>query len=235
MPRLAARRSRGQIAPATPAPRSGQPALRLQLPSPCISCDTVAVRLWLSGDPQADELLSSDPLALVIGLILDQQVPLERAFAAPAELARRLGGELDPASIAAMDPQDLAAVFVQKPALHRYPASMAGRVQDLCRIVTESYGGDAATIWSTAASSEELLRRLRSLPGFGDQKARIFLAFLAKQMRVRHRGWQEASHPFGEPGTRMSIADIVDARSLAEVRDYKQKLKQQAGRQPGKH
>jgi uncharacterized HhH-GPD family protein len=185
-------------------------------------------RLHLTGDPEADALLSTSPLALLIGMVLDQQVPLERAFAAPAALARRLGRELDAADIAAMDPGKLAETFSEKPALHRYPGSMAGRVQAVCRIVVEGYGGDAAQIWTGASDGGDLLRRVTALPGFGEQKARIFVALLGKQVGVSVPGWREACAPFGEPGSHHSVADVVDEASLERVREQKKAAKARA-------
>jgi uncharacterized HhH-GPD family protein len=184
--------------------------------------------LHLTGDPEADALLSRDPLALLIGMVLDQQVPLERAFAAPAELKRRLGGTLDAGAIAAMDPARFAAVFAEKPALHRFPGSMAGRVQSVCATVIEQYGGDAARVWKGAGDAGELLTRLRALPGFGEQKAKIFAALLAKQLGVQPEGWERATAPYGDPGTFRSIADIVDPDSAARVRAFKQAAKAKA-------
>ena len=182
-------------------------------------------RLYLSGDPEADALLTRTPLALAIGMVLDQQIPLEWAFKGPFELSERLGTPLDAAAIAAMDPEKLVAVFSRRPALHRYPGSMAARVQALCRVVVDEYGGDAATIWTTASDGRDLLARVKKLPGFGDQKARIFVALLGKQLGMTAAGWEAASAPFGEPGSHMSVADIVDAASLAEVREHKQAMK----------
>ena len=134
--------------------------------------------LYLSGDPEADAFLSEDPLALLIGMVLDQQVPLERAFSSPRDLRDRLGGQLDAGAIAAIDPAELAEVFSRRPALHRFPASNAGRVQQLCQIIVSDYDRDAARVWEGASSGTELLRRVRALPGFGDQKAKIFVALL---------------------------------------------------------
>ena len=171
------------------------------------------IALHLTGDNEADAVLSRDPLALLIGMVLDQQVPLERAFSAPAELARRLGGSLDAAAIAAMDPDELAAVFKERPALHRFPGSMAARVQAVCRIVVEEYGGKADAVWKGARSGEELVDRLTALPGFGEQKARIFAALLGKQLGVRPAGWREATAPFGAAGTYLSVADIPTPRA----------------------
>ena len=188
------------------------------------------IALHLSGDAEADALVSRDPLALLIGMVLDQQVTIEKAFSSPAELARRLGGSgpLDAASIAAMEPDELAAVFKERPALHRYPGSMAGRVQNICRAVVEEYGGKADAIWKGVRSGEELMARLRALPGFGEQKAKIFAALLGKQLGVRPEGWQEASSPYGNPGTHLSVADIVGAESLATVRATKKAAKARA-------
>lgn len=190
--------------------------------------------LYLSGDPEADALLTEDPLALLIGMVLDQQVPLEWAFRAPAELARRLGGPLDAAAIAAMEPEELAELFARKPALHRYPGSMATRVQALSRTVADEYEGDAASIWTGAADGGELLARVSALPGFGPQKARILVALLGKQLGVSPAGWREASAPFGEPGSHLSAADIVDPASLARVREHKQQMKAAATRDRSK-
>jgi uncharacterized HhH-GPD family protein len=181
--------------------------------------------LSLSGNPAADRFLSDDPLALLIGMVLDQQVPLERAFSSPLDLKNRLGGRLDAAEMASMDPDQLAAVFATRPALHRYPAANAKRVQELCRIVVDDYHGRAQDIWAQATTGEDLYRRVRALPGFGDQKARIFVGLLGKQLGVRPPGWQEAAGRFGAPGTFLSVADIVDADSLSRVRAYKAQVK----------
>lgn len=180
--------------------------------------------LHLALDPEADALLADDPLALLIGMVLDQQVPMERAFAAPAELRRRLG-HLDPAAIAEADPEAMAATFAARPALHRFPGAMAKRVQELCRMVVDAHGGDAAAVWARAASGDELVRRLQGLPGFGPQKARIFGALVAKQLGVRPPGWEQATAPYGEPGSLRSVADIVDDASLAAVRAAKAEVK----------
>jgi uncharacterized HhH-GPD family protein len=185
--------------------------------------------LRLAQDPDADELLARDPLALLVGMLLDQRVPLEWAFRAPYRLAQRLGWDsLDAGEIAAYDPEAFTALMVGPPALHRYPAVMAGRVQALCRHLADAYGGDAAALWRTSSSGAELLRRLRALPGFGEQKARIFVALLGKQLGVRPPGWREAAGPYGEEGSRRSAADVTDADSLAEVRAFKQAAKQAA-------
>lgn len=185
-------------------------------------------QLHLSGDPEADTLISEDPLALLVGMVLDQQIRLEAAFAAPAELSRRLeatGHRLDAGTIAGMDPAELAAAFSARPALHRYPGSMAKRVQELCAVLVEEYGGIASRVWSTAKDGRELLSRVKGLPGFGDQKARIFVALLGKQLGVRPDGWEQVSLPFGEPGSLLSVADIVDTDSLNRVRDHKAQMK----------
>ncbi len=186
--------------------------------------------LHLSGDAEADAVVSRDPLALLIGMVLDQQIPIEKAFSSPAVLARRLGGDgpLDAASIAAMEPDELAAVFRERPALHRFPGSMAGRVQAVCRAVAEEYANRADAIWSGVRSGEELVGRLRALPGFGEQKAKIFAALLGKQLGVRPEGWREATSPFGDPGAYLSVADIDGPESLATVRATKKAARARA-------
>jgi uncharacterized HhH-GPD family protein len=184
--------------------------------------------LMLSQQPEADALLDRDPLALVIGMVLDQQVPLEKAFSSPYVLAERLGHAPDARELAGFDPDELGAVFARTPALHRFPGSMAKRVQALCRAVVEQYDGDVTRVWSTAADGAELLRRLTALPGFGPQKARIFVALLGKQYGVTPPGWREAAGEYGAEGTYKSVADIVDPESLARVREYKRHVK--AGR-----
>jgi uncharacterized HhH-GPD family protein len=183
----------------------------------------MATTLRLAQDPEADALLARDPLALLIGMLLDQQFPMERAFASPWLLAQRLGVQrLDPAAIAAHDPDAFAKLMAGPPALHRYPAAMAGRVQAICGLVDAAYGGDAAALWRTAESGKELLRRIEALPGFGKQKARILVALLGKQFGVRPPGWREAAGPYGEEGSLRSVADVTDAASLAAVRAAKQ-------------
>ena len=184
--------------------------------------------LRLSGNPEADELLSEDPLALLIGMVLDQQVPLEWAFAGPAELRRRLGHDLDARQIASMDPEALGAAFSARPALHRYPGSMAGRVQELCRTLVDQYGGKADAVWKGVQSGQELLARVRQLPSFGEQKAKIFVALLGKQLAVQPDGWRQTSIPYGDPGSYCSVADITDAASLDRVRAFKQEMKAKA-------
>ena len=181
--------------------------------------------LYLSGDPEADRLISEDPLALLIAMVLDQQIPLEWAFRGPYELRGRLGAELDAKRIAAMPLPELTAAFRGPPALHRYPASMAKRVQDLCCLVVDQYGGDAANVWSSAATGAGLKANLKKLPGFGEQKSKIFVALLGKQLGVRPPGWKEAAGDFARQGSHLSVADIDDPESLAQVREHKRELK----------
>ncbi|KLL11436.1 MULTISPECIES: HhH-GPD-type base excision DNA repair protein [Protofrankia] len=181
--------------------------------------------LHLSQIDEADELLTNDPLALLIGMVLDQQIPLERAFAAPYELTRRLGRGLDADELAGFDPDKLGALFSQQPALHRFPGSMAKRVQALCRIVVDTYDGDAARVWTTAADGKELLKQVSALPGFGVQKAKIFVALLGKQLGVTPPGWQEACAPFGEESSFRSVADITSPETRIKVRDFKKAMK----------
>ena len=155
--------------------------------------------LRLAQNPQADELLSADPFALLAGMLLDQQIPMERAFSGPATIASRLGVDhLDPAYIASLGEEEFAAVLSQPPAVHRYPGSMAGRIQSLARVVVETYDGHADAVWTTATTGTELVRRLAALPGFGKQKAQIFAALLGKQLGVRPDGWREAAGDYGQ-------------------------------------
>jgi uncharacterized HhH-GPD family protein len=186
------------------------------------------VTLHLTGDKDADAVISRDPLALLIGMVLDQQVTMEKAFWAPSELARRIGGPLKAADIAAMDPDALALLFKERPALHRFPGSMAGRVQEVCRIVAEEYGGKADALWKGAPDGATLIKRLTALPGFGEQKARIFAALLGKQLGVQPDGWRKATAPFGEAGSFISVADITGPETLAKVRSHKQAMKAKA-------
>ncbi|POM22686.1 HhH-GPD superfamily base excision DNA repair protein [Actinomadura rubteroloni] len=180
----------------------------------------------LAQSPEADALLSRSPLAALVGMLLDQQIPMEWAFAGPYTIARRMGAEdLDAHEIAGRDPEAFAALLSEKPAVHRYPGSMAKRVQQLCQYLVENYGGDAEAVWRDVPSGAELLKRLKALPGFGDQKARIFLALLGKQYGVRPEGWREAAGAYGEDGSRRSVADITGPESLAEVRAFKQAQK----------
>ncbi|WP_068166179.1 HhH-GPD-type base excision DNA repair protein [Rhodococcus phenolicus] len=185
----------------------------------------MASTLNLVGDPDADALLASDPLALLIGMLLDQQVPMETAFAGPKKLADRLGG-LDVHGIAEADPDDFVAVCAQPPAVHRFPKSMAQRIQSLCAAIVDDYDGDASAIWTKGhPDGKQVLTRLKALPGYGDQKARIFLALLGKQMGVQPTGWREAAGDYGQDGSRRSIADVVDEKSLHEVREFKKSTK----------
>lgn len=185
--------------------------------------------LWLAQDPASDALLAEDPLALLTGMLLDQQIPLEKAFKGPRVLADRLGVDrLDAESIAAHDPEDFARLFSEVPAIHRFPGSMAERTQRLARAIAAEYDGDAAKVWTGAADGADLLKRLGALPGFGEQKARIFVALLGKQFGVRPDGWREAAGVYGEEGSRRSVADITDAASLGEVREHKKRMKAEA-------
>lgn len=181
--------------------------------------------LSLPVDAEANELLARNPLALLIGMLLDQQVPLEKAFSSPYELVQRLGHEPTATELAAFDPEALAAIFSQRPALHRFPKAMATRTQDLARLIVERYDGDAAAVWTGASSGKELVARLAELPGFGGAKAQIFAAMLGKQLGVQPDGWREAAGRFGEDGSHYSVADIIDDASLAAVRAYKKELK----------
>lgn len=181
--------------------------------------------LSLPIDADANDLLTRNPLALLIGMLLDQQVTIEKAFTAPRDLVARLGHEPDAGELAGFDPGALAAIFSQRPALHRYPRAMAGRVQQLATHLVDHYGGDAAALWAGAASGEELLARVSRLPGFGADKSRIFVALLGKRYGVRPPGWREAAGHFGAEDSHCSVADITDAASRAAVREYKQSLK----------
>lgn len=182
--------------------------------------------LTIAQDPAADRVLSEDPFALLVGMLLDQQFPMERAFAGPAKVLERFG-TLDPAEVAAAEPEAFADLCATPPAVHRYGRSMAGRIQALAVVVRDEYAGDAASLWTTAATGGELVTRLKALPGFGDQKARIFAALLAKQLGVRPEGWEAACGAYAEPGYR-SVADVTDADSLQKVRDHKKQVKEAA-------
>ncbi|WP_174264766.1 HhH-GPD-type base excision DNA repair protein [Phytoactinopolyspora halotolerans] len=187
------------------------------------------VDLYLSGDPDADELLARDPFALLVGMLLDQQIPMEWAFTGPATIAARMGVDrLDPAAIADHDAEKFSALLAEKPAVHRFPASMAGRVQALAAHVAANWDGDASRIWNDAPTGAELLARLKALPGYGEQKARIMVALLGKRFDVCPDGWREAAGPYGEEGSTRSIADVVDADSLAQVRAFKREAKRRA-------
>ena len=184
-----------------------------------------AVTIWMPIEPEANELLSRSPLALLIAMLLDQQVTLKKAFSAPLDLVRRLGHEPTVAELAEFDPDVLATIFSERPALHRYPRAMAARVQDMARLIMERYDGDPARVWESAGTGAELLKQVAALPGFGAQKAQIFVALLGKQLGVRPDGWREAAGTFGAEGTRFSVADITDEESLGEVRSHKQAMK----------
>jgi uncharacterized HhH-GPD family protein len=182
-------------------------------------------KLQLAQDPAADALLSDNPFALLAGMVLDQQIPLEVAFAGPKKIADRMGG-FDAAAIADYDPDKFAALCSERPAVHRFPGSMAKRIQAVAQIIVDDYDGDAAALWTAGnPDGPELLRRLKELPGFGEQKARIFLALLGKQYSVTPKGWRTAAGDYGKAGTHLSVADIADARSLEQVRSYKKQIK----------
>ncbi|MEU0068959.1 HhH-GPD-type base excision DNA repair protein [Streptomyces sp. NPDC006332] len=184
------------------------------------------VTLHLAQDPEADALLGRSPLAALVGMLLDQQVPMEWAFKGPRTIADRLGADdLDAHEIAAQDPEAFAALLSEKPAVHRYPGSMAKRIQQLCQYLVEHYDGRAELVWKGVDDGRELLRRLQDLPGFGKQKAQIFLALLGKQLGVCPEGWREAAGSYGEPKSFRSVADITGPESLTKVRAHKQEMK----------
>ncbi len=188
--------------------------------------------LHIAQDEKADRLLAESPLALLLGMALDQQIPMEKAFRGPAVLLERLG-HLDAARIAGMEPEAFATVMAQPPAVHRFPGSMAKRVQDLCRALVEHHGGRAEAVWEDVDDGAEVLRRVQALPGFGRQKAQIFVALLGKQCDVTPRGWREAAGPYGEDGVMRSVADVTSPETLLEVRAYKQAVKAAAKAQSG--
>ncbi|MCW2607899.1 MAG: hypothetical protein JWO60_2592 [Frankiales bacterium] len=183
--------------------------------------------MQIAQDEAADALLAEDPLALLLGMLLDQQIPMEKAFTGPHVLRQRLG-HLDAARLAEHDPEEFAALMATPPAVHRFPGSMAKRVQDLCRALVEQYGGRAEAVWGDVADGAELLRRMQALPGFGTQKAQIFVALLGKQWGVQPPGWREAAGGYGEDGALRSVADVVSRETLLEVRAYKQAAKKAA-------
>ena len=183
----------------------------------------MAGTLYITGDTAADQLLNTDGTALLIGMLLDQQVPMEWAFTGPATLQKRLG-HLDARSIAAMDRDEFVQVCCNKPAIHRFPAAMGRRVHDLCTTLTSDFDGSADAVWRDAATGDQLYARLRALPGYGDEKARIFIAILGKRMGVQPAGWQQAAGVFGDPTPR-SVADIHSAETLAVVREWKRSAK----------
>ena len=180
--------------------------------------------LHITGDPQSDIVLEEHPFGLLTGMLLDQQFPMERAFAGPAKILERFGS-LDPVEIAAADPEEFAALCSTPPAVHRFPGSMAARIQALAAHVTAEYDGGAERLWTEASSGKDLLRRLQALPGFGKQKAQIFVALLGKQLGVRPEGWAEAAGDYAEPGSFRSVADVVDSTSLERVRAFKKEKK----------
>jgi uncharacterized HhH-GPD family protein len=189
--------------------------------------------LRIAQDDAADELLGRDPLALVVGMLLDQQFAMERAFAAPRLLADRLGVDvLSAADLAEADPEQLVKVFQGPPALHRYPGSMAARTQAVCRLLVERYGGRADGLWADVPDGANLLERIGELPGFGAQKAKIFVALLGKQYGVTPPGWREAAGDYGLEGARRSVADVTGPDSLVEVRAFKQEQKAAAKNRP---
>jgi uncharacterized HhH-GPD family protein len=179
--------------------------------------------IHITGDEHADQVLTDDPFALLVGMMLDQQYPMEHAFRGPAKVLDRFG-TLEPARIAAADPEEFTALCSTPPAIHRFPGSMAARLQELARIVEDEYDGHAERIWTGAADGKDLMKRMQALPGFGKQKAQIFVALLAKQLDVRPNGWEAAVGAYAEDGYR-SVADVVDGASLQKVRDYKKQKK----------
>ncbi len=181
--------------------------------------------LRITDDPVADTLLSENPLALLIGMLLDQQIAMETAFTGPLKIRERIG-ELDAGTLAGYNADEFVEVFRQTPAVHRYPGSMAARVQALCQALVDRWGGDAAALWTDGdPDGATVLKRLKALPGFGEQKAKIFLALLGKQYGFTGDGWRAASAPYGEEGSFRSVADIVSPESLAQVREHKRAMK----------
>jgi uncharacterized HhH-GPD family protein len=187
------------------------------------------VTLRLSQDVDADAFLGDDPLALLVGMLLDQQIPMEKAFSSPYVLAKRMGvSRLDAGAISAFDSEEFAALFATPPALHRFPQSMAGRVQALATALQDEYDGDTTALWADAADGKTLLKRVAALPGFGDQKARIFVALLGKQLDVRPTGWREAAGAYGDEGSTRSVADVTSPETLKAVREFKKAAKAKA-------
>ena len=185
---------------------------------------TAQPTIRIAQDEHADEVLSGDPFALLVGMLLDQQYPMEHAFRGPAKILDRFG-TLDPARIAEAEPEAFADLCATPPAIHRYGRSMAGRVQEVARAVVADYGGDAERIWTEATSGADLVARIRKLPGFGEQKAKIFTALVGKQLGVRPDGWEAAAGAYAEPGSHRSVADVVDQDSLDQVRAFKKEQK----------
>jgi uncharacterized HhH-GPD family protein len=188
--------------------------------------------MYLATTDAANQLLEKEPLALLTGMLLDQQIPMEKAFTSPDVLRERLGGSLDAHTIAGYDADALEAIFRKPPALHRFPAAMAKRLQALAVLLVDRYDGDAGAVWHGVQTGDELVRRVGELPGFGAQKAKIFAALLGKQFGVQPTGWREASDEFGTAGSFRSVADVVDADSLKQVRAYKQQVKAAAKTKP---
>lgn len=180
-------------------------------------------RLHIAQDEHADEIISSHPFGLLTGMLLDQQVAMEVAFAGPAKIYDRVG-TLDPTKIAAIDTDEFIAACTATPAIHRYGRSMAERVQKLATFVRDEYDGDTSKIWATD-DADELLKRLKALPGYGDQKARIFASLLGKQLGVRPTAWREVIGSYADEGSYLSVADVVDAESLLRVRENKRAIK----------
>ncbi len=185
-------------------------------------------QLYLTGNADADALLAADPNALLIGMVLDQQVPMEKAFSGPAVIAQRMGGGFDVRAIADADPEAFGALCSERPAVHRFPGAMAKRVQSTCRVLVDRYDGDAANLWAGVSAGDELRDRIAALPGFGAQKAAIFVALLGKQYGVQPDGWREAAGAYGEQGSHRSVADVVDDASLQKVRATKKAAKMAA-------
>ena len=186
----------------------------------------VVSRLCLAQQDEADALLSRDPFSLLCGMLLDQQFAMEQAFRGPQKIAERLEmKKLDAGRIAAMEPAAFSAICSKVPAIHRYPGSMAGRIQQLAAFVSTTYSGDVTKIWADVKTGDELLNRLKGLPGFGEQEAKIFLALLGKQLGVRPKGWRTSAGDYGLNGSRRSIADVTSPKTLEEVRAFKQELK----------
>ncbi len=179
--------------------------------------------IHITGDEHADQVLTDSPFALLLGMLLDQQFPMERAFAGPAKVLDRFG-TLDPAAVAAAEPEQFASLCAEPPAVHRFPGSMAERIQAVAQIVVEQYDGEAERIWTEAGDAADLLSRMTALPGFGKQKSQIFVALLAKQLDVRPEGWESVVGDYSLEGHR-SVADVVDAESLEKVRSHKKQEK----------
>jgi len=179
--------------------------------------------LYITGDAAADNLLNTDANALLLGMLLDQQVPMEWAFAGPSTLKERLG-HLDPGKIAAMPEDDFVSICCEKPAIHRFPGSMGKRIHQVCAVVADQYDGNAANLWTGVDSGKELFRRLKALPGYGDEKSKILVAILGKTQGVAPEGWRTAAGKFGDDVPR-SVADITDEASLGRVRDWKKAQK----------